>query len=75
MTDRSGTLAAAELQVPPEQRPRHIAIIMDGNGRWAQRRQLPRIEGHRQGVSSVRRTVEECARLDIEQLTLYCLSS
>lgn len=48
---------------------------MDGNGRWAERQGLPRIEGHRRGVASVRRTVEECARLDIEQLTLYCLSS
>jgi undecaprenyl diphosphate synthase len=55
--------------------PRHIAIIMDGNGRWAQRQGLPRIEGHRRGVASVRRTTEECARLGIEQLTLYCLSS
>jgi undecaprenyl diphosphate synthase len=55
--------------------PRHVAIIMDGNGRWAQRQKLPRIEGHRRGVASVRRTVEECARLHIEQLTLYCLSS
>ena len=61
--------------VPPEKRPRHIAVIMDGNGRWAQRRGLPRIEGHRRGVASVRRTTEECARLGIEQLTLYCLSS
>jgi len=64
-----------EFDVPKERRPRHIAIIMDGNGRWAQRRDLPRIEGHRRGVASVRRTVEECARLDIQQLTLYCLSS
>ena len=48
---------------------------MDGNGRWAQRRHLPRIEGHRRGVASVRRTTEEAARLHIEQLTLYCLSS
>jgi undecaprenyl diphosphate synthase len=55
--------------------PRHIAIIMDGNGRWAQRQGLPRIEGHRRGVASVRRITEECARLKIEQLTLYCLSS
>jgi undecaprenyl diphosphate synthase len=61
--------------VPRERRPRHIAIIMDGNGRWAQRKNLPRVEGHRRGVASVRRTVEECARLNIEQLTLYCLSS
>jgi len=55
--------------------PRHIAIIMDGNGRWAQRQHLPRIEGHRRGVASVRRTCEEATRLGIEQLTLYCLSS
>ena len=55
--------------------PKHIAIIMDGNGRWAQSQGFPRIEGHRRGVASVRRTVEECARLDIEQVTLYCLSS
>jgi len=61
--------------LPREQWPRHIAIIMDGNGRWAQQRKLPRIEGHRRGVASVRRTVEECTRLGVEQLTLYCLSS
>jgi undecaprenyl diphosphate synthase len=48
---------------------------MDGNGRWAQRQNLPRIEGHRRGVASVRRTVEECTRLGVEQVTLYCLSS
>lgn len=61
--------------IPRDQWPRHIAIIMDGNGRWAQRQQLPRIEGHRRGVASVRQTVEECTRLGVEQLTLYCLSS
>src|SRR3990172_9777919 len=61
--------------VPPEKMPRHIAVIMDGNGRWAQQKGLPRIEGHRQGAQSVRRITEECARLDIGQLTLYCLSS
>ena len=55
--------------------PRHIAIIMDGNGRWAVQRGLPRIEGHRRGVTSVRRITEHCARLGVEQLTLYCLSS
>ena len=59
----------------PDRLPRHIAIIMDGNGRWAQARGKPRIEGHRQGVHSVRAIVEECARLELEQLTLYCLSS
>jgi undecaprenyl diphosphate synthase len=62
-------------QVPPEKMPRHIAVIMDGNGRWAQQKGLPRIEGHRQGADSVRRVTEECSRLGIEQLTLYCLSS
>lgn len=61
--------------VPRDRRPRHIAVIMDGNGRWAQQRNLPRIEGHRHGVASVRRTVEECSRLGVQQLTLYCLSS
>lgn len=61
--------------IPAERRPRHIAVIMDGNGRWAQRQGLPRIEGHRRGVASVRAITEECARLKIEQLTLYCLSS
>lgn len=74
-SDAAATLASAELDVPSSQRPRHVAIIMDGNGRWAQRRGLPRIEGHRRGVSSVRRVVEESARLGLGQLTLYCLSS
>ncbi len=55
--------------------PRHVAIIMDGNGRWAQRQGLPRIEGHRRGVTSVRRITEHCVRRGVEQLTLYCLSS
>lgn len=63
------------MDLSTERLPRHIAIIMDGNGRWAQNRGLPRIEGHRRGVQSVRTVVEECARLGIEQLTLYCFSS
>lgn len=67
--------SAAELDVPHEKRPRHIAIIMDGNGRWAQNQGLPRIEGHRHGVATVRAVTEECSRLGIDQLTLYCLSS
>src|ERR1051325_10540893 len=66
-------LAAAGLD--PAKLPRHIAIIMDGNGRWAQQRQLERIEGHVRGVKSVRSTIEECCRLGIEQLTLYCFST
>jgi undecaprenyl diphosphate synthase len=65
-------LAAAGLD--PARLPRHVAVIMDGNGRWAQQRGLPRVEGHRRGVDSVRATIEECCRLGIGQLTLYCLS-
>lgn len=75
MFDEVSTTATSQPIAPRERWPRHIAVIMDGNGRWAQRQDLPRIEGHRRGVASVRRTVEECARLGIEQLTLYCLSS
>jgi undecaprenyl diphosphate synthase len=76
MSNVAPTIASEdELGVPLEKRPRHIAIIMDGNGRWAERQSLPRIEGHRRGVAAVRRVTEECARLGIEQLTLYCLSS
>jgi undecaprenyl diphosphate synthase len=59
----------------PATLPRHIAVIMDGNGRWARQRGLPRVEGHRRGVCSVRATIEECCRLGLGQLTLYCLSS
>ena len=54
--------------------PRHIAVIMDGNGRWAKRRLLPRVAGHRAGVEAVRKTVETSARLGIEVLTLYAFS-
>lgn len=54
--------------------PRHIAIIMDGNGRWAKMRGLPRIMGHRAGIESVRTVVKECVRLSIEVLTLYVFS-
>jgi undecaprenyl diphosphate synthase len=55
--------------------PRHVAVIMDGNGRWAQQRGLPRVEGHKRGVRSVRSTIEESVRLGVEQLTLFCLST
>jgi undecaprenyl diphosphate synthase len=64
----------ATVGLKPEQLPRHIAIIMDGNGRWAQRQGLPRIVGHRRGIQSVRAVVEEGCRLGLDQLTLYCLS-
>ena len=54
--------------------PRHLAIIMDGNGRWARQKSQPRVFGHRQGVETVRRVVEECSRLEVEFLTLYAFS-
>lgn len=54
--------------------PKHVAIIMDGNGRWAKQRGLPRIEGHRQGIDSVRTIVEACGQLHIPWLTLYAFS-
>jgi undecaprenyl diphosphate synthase len=57
-----------------EQIPTHLGIIMDGNGRWAQRRHLPRVAGHRAGRHSVRRAVRICSRLGIEVLTLYTFS-
>jgi undecaprenyl diphosphate synthase len=59
----------------PDKLPRHVAIIMDGNGRWAGARDEVRTVGHRQGAGSVRLVVEECCRLGLDQLTLYCLSS
>ena len=60
--------------IPAERFPRHIAVIMDGNGRWAAQRHLPRVEGHRSGIDSVRDVVEGSARLGIKVLTLYAFS-
>jgi len=70
-----GSTEAAMLASLDENRmPRHVAIIMDGNGRWARQRRLPRVDGHRAGISAVRETVEAAAQLDIEVLTLYAFS-
>jgi undecaprenyl diphosphate synthase len=55
--------------------PRHVAIIMDGNGRWAKQRLLPRVAGHRKGVESVRATVRRCAERGVRFLTLFAFSS
>jgi len=60
---------------PPKKLPQHVAIIMDGNGRWARQRGLPRIEGHRVGMESVRETVRVSSKLGIKYLTLYAFSS
>jgi undecaprenyl diphosphate synthase len=71
MTHVSSTQA-----VPPQNEvPRHVAIILDGNGRWARKRLLPRIAGHRRGLEAVRATVESCAERGIEFLTLFAFSS
>jgi undecaprenyl diphosphate synthase len=61
-------------RLDPDRLPRHIAVIMDGNGRWAQRRHLPRVAGHSAGVESARVIIETCARLHIPALTLYAFS-
>jgi len=58
----------------PDRLPQHVAIIMDGNGRWAQRRHMPRVAGHRAGVQSARTVIETCARMHISALTLYAFS-
>ncbi len=60
--------------IDPKRLPAHVAVIMDGNGRWAKRRSLPRVAGHRAGVQAVRETVETCARLGVRALTLYAFS-
>jgi len=63
------------LALDSEKIPAHIAIIMDGNGRWAKRRGLPRIAGHKAGVARVRTVVEDCSRLGVKALTLYAFSA
>jgi undecaprenyl diphosphate synthase len=73
-----GTLTAEEAYIFEKldlsRLPEHVAVIMDGNGRWAQRRHLPRIAGHRAGTQTARSTIETCARLKIKALTLYAFS-
>ncbi|MDB5308498.1 MAG: uppS [Gemmataceae bacterium] len=66
---------ARSVGLDPDKLPRHIAIIMDGNGRWARAQGKERVEGHVRGAQSVDEVTEECCRLGIGQLTLYCLSS
>jgi undecaprenyl diphosphate synthase len=70
------TFASSTLEIPDARRiPRHIAIIMDGNGRWAKQRYLPRVAGHRRGVEAVRNIVRTCAERGVEFLTLFAFSS
>ncbi len=65
----------ADSQAAQQRLPRHVVIIMDGNGRWAEQRSLPRFAGHREGVKAVRRVVEACKARGIEALTLFAFSS
>ena len=67
--------APVSAEIDPARLPRHIAVIMDGNGRWARQRGLPRLAGHKAGVESVREIVSACADLGIEVLTLYSFST
>ena len=69
-----GVEAELARQIHPERLPRHVAIIMDGNGRWAGQRHLPRVEGHRAGIDAVRDVVETSARVGLDVLTLYAFS-
>jgi undecaprenyl diphosphate synthase len=71
---RRDKIEAKKLGLDPEKLPRHVAIIMDGNGRWARERGRPRIFGHRAGIESVRDVVRACSELGIEYLTLYTFS-
>lgn len=63
------------LGLPPEKIPRHVAIIMDGNGRWARQRGLPRLAGHRAGTENLRRILEACVEFGIQILTIYAFST
>jgi undecaprenyl diphosphate synthase len=73
---RSGSAEAKLLaEIDRERMPKHIAVIMDGNGRWAKQRGKPRIIGHRAGAESVRAIIDTCARLEIEAVTLYAFST
>jgi len=73
--DNSTTPSSTQAVPPVCDIPRHIAIIMDGNGRWAKKRFLPRIAGHKQGVDAVRKVVRACAECGVEYLTLFAFSS
>ncbi len=72
---KGGSVEASLLKrIDPEKLPRHVAVIMDGNGRWAGERNLPRAAGHRAGIGSVREIVEISAQLGLQVLTLYAFS-
>lgn len=75
MAKSNGATAKSIQTIPAERMPRHVAVIMDGNGRWARSRFLPRVEGHRSGAKTVRMVVEESRKLGIRHLTLFAFST
>jgi len=68
-------MAQTKLNIEPSRIPRHVAIIMDGNGRWAKKRGLPRLAGHRQGVENLRQIIKACVEFGIQYLTVYAFST
>jgi len=74
-SDTDAVADALRARIDFDRLPRHVAVIMDGNGRWAERRGLSRIQGHRAGIKSVRETVTACRELGVKVLTLYAFSS
>ncbi len=73
---KSKTQMKSQIQNPKfQKRPTHIAIIMDGNGRWAKKRGLPRIEGHRRGAESLKEAVKACMEFGVKYLTVYAFST
>jgi len=74
MTSKDQTLEQLRVQLDRNGLPKHVAVIMDGNGRWAQRNGLPRVAGHKRGVDTVRRVAEHCRQYGIQVLTLYAFS-
>jgi undecaprenyl diphosphate synthase len=64
-----------EIKINKDRLPNHIAIIMDGNGRWAKQQSMPRVFGHKNGVTAVRKTIEACAKIGVNYLTLYAFST
>lgn len=75
MFTRSKEKQSVQKEIDPSNLPEHIAIIMDGNGRWAKKRGLPRIAGHREGMKTIQKVVERAVELDLKALTLYAFST
>ncbi|MBN1122939.1 MAG: isoprenyl transferase [Anaerolineae bacterium] len=75
MAKRGRKSEVATLDIPPEKVPTHVAIIMDGNGRWAKKRGLPRLAGHRAGTENLRRVLRACVEFGVEILTIYAFST